>query len=238
MMAKQTQRPDSSAFSADDEIDRVLASANPNPDRVGCPPADVLIALARRERPISDPAHVHVVQCSPCYREFRVIQQRATTQPLGILHRRTWWVAAAAAVILAAGLAAWVAFFGMKEPSGPGRVPEAVPAAPLDVLVDLRRHTVSRSAQGQEEQPPVVLPRGLLNMTVLLPVGAEPGAYEIRLVKGDRRSQASAEGHAEIRDGITTLRVTMDLRSLSAGSHHLALRRADEGWHFYPASVK
>lgn len=237
-MAKQTQCPDSSAFSAEDGIDRVLGNANPNPNRAGCPPGDVLVALARRERPISDPVHEHVVQCSPCYRELRAIQQGTTVRSLAILHRRIWWAAAAAVVILAAGLAAWFVFFGMKEPSGPGRVPEAVAAGPLDVLVDLREHTVSRSAQGQEEQPPVVLPRHLLNMTILLPVGAEAGAYETRLVKGDRRSQASADGRAEIRDGITTLRVSMDLRSLSAGPHHLALRRSDEGWHFYPATVK
>jgi hypothetical protein len=74
-MANQGQRPDSSDFIAEDEIDLVLGGANPNPTREGCPPREVLSALARRERPIGDPAWEHLIKCSPCYREVRAIQQ-------------------------------------------------------------------------------------------------------------------------------------------------------------------
>jgi hypothetical protein len=77
-MANQGQRPDSSDFIAEDEIDLVLGGANPNPTRDGCPPREVLSALARRERPMADPAWEHLIKCSPCYREVRAIQQADT----------------------------------------------------------------------------------------------------------------------------------------------------------------
>lgn len=60
----------------DDEIDRVLAHANPNPQRVGCLPRDVLVSLAARHQPLNAPGYEHLLDCSECYREFRVLQGR------------------------------------------------------------------------------------------------------------------------------------------------------------------
>ena len=57
-----------------DEIDWLIGLANPNPDRIGCPSREMLIALSRRERPIGDPAHEHVAHCSECFLELRLIQ--------------------------------------------------------------------------------------------------------------------------------------------------------------------
>jgi hypothetical protein len=74
-MTTPPQGPDRSGFRSEDDIDKVLGSAYPNPERVGCPPHDVLAALAKRERPIGDPGYEHIVSCSPCYREFRSLQQ-------------------------------------------------------------------------------------------------------------------------------------------------------------------
>lgn len=76
-MANSRQRPDSSAFIAENEIDVVLGGAHPNPAREGCPPTEVIEALARRERPADDPEWRHVFKCSPCYREVRTLQQAA-----------------------------------------------------------------------------------------------------------------------------------------------------------------
>jgi hypothetical protein len=53
-----------------DEIDEVFGRGNPNPDRIGCPPHDVLVALARRERPIDPPTiiflNVRLAISRPC----------------------------------------------------------------------------------------------------------------------------------------------------------------------------
>lgn len=60
----------------DDEIDRVLAHANPNPQRIGCLPREVLGSLASRRQPLNAPGYEHLLECSECYREFRAFQGR------------------------------------------------------------------------------------------------------------------------------------------------------------------
>src|SRR5215831_12946154 len=85
-----------------DEIDEVFGRANPNPGRIGCPPRDVLIALARRERPIGDPAYEHLIKCSPCYLEVRGFQEAAKSERQRKLLKTVVWPVAAAAVVLIA----------------------------------------------------------------------------------------------------------------------------------------
>lgn len=58
-----------------DDIDEVLSRANPNPERIGCPSRETLIELARRTRLLGDPAYEHLLKCSPCYREFKVLKE-------------------------------------------------------------------------------------------------------------------------------------------------------------------
>lgn len=75
MAERGKQRPGGDTQGGD-ELDEVLSRANPNPDRIGCPPQETLLALARRESTIGDPAYEHLLQCSPCYCEFRALQQK------------------------------------------------------------------------------------------------------------------------------------------------------------------
>lgn len=58
----------------EDEVDRMLAHANPNPGRVGCLPHEVLASLAERRQPLNAPGYEHLLECSECYREFRALQ--------------------------------------------------------------------------------------------------------------------------------------------------------------------
>lgn len=69
-MAKQKRNAD------EDEIDRVLAHANPNPQRIGCIPREVLKSLAERRQPLNAPGYEHLLECSECYQEFRALQER------------------------------------------------------------------------------------------------------------------------------------------------------------------
>src|SRR2546421_9577616 len=95
------QSPDAPGFKAENEIDLVLGNANPNPSRVGCPSRDELVALARRERSIDDPAYDHLIKCSPCYREVRALQQASgERRPFAAPSRLPWAIAAAAVVLL------------------------------------------------------------------------------------------------------------------------------------------
>ncbi len=236
-MTTPPQHPDRSGFRSEDDIDQLLGSANPNPARVGCPGHDVLAALARRERAIGDPGYEHIVSCSPCYREFRALQQQgvAADSRRSVQNWKRWSVAAAAIVIAAAGV--WFVLWPQRAPFGPERISTAEPTVNLPTELDLRKYSVTRSEAGGN-LPVVDLPRGRLDLTIFLPVGSEPGAYEVQVLDGELRSRANALGSAEIRNYVTTLRTALDIRDLQAGSYQLAVRRQGDEWQMFPAIVK
>ena len=235
-MANEGQHSDQPELAAGDDIDKVLGQANPNPTRAGCPPREVLIELARRERSIGDPAYEHLTKCSPCYREFRALQGAQVPQPrVGAFK----WIAAAAALLVVL-VGAWF-FFATRERAEPtGQVASSQESSALELRteIDLRQYAVTRSDQKQSDRPPLPLPRGRLSVTILLPTGSEPGSYEIQALDSELKSRASTTGQAEIRNYITTLQGTIDLKSLAPGTYQLALRRRGEDWQLFPARIE
>jgi hypothetical protein len=63
------------SFKPANEMDRLLAEAHPNPGRSRCPGLWFVWAMAMRQFPDEHPAYSHLTECSPCYREYRGIQQ-------------------------------------------------------------------------------------------------------------------------------------------------------------------
>jgi hypothetical protein len=236
-MTNQPQPPAPESRS-EDEIDEILGRANPNPGRVGCPPKDVLIAVARRELPIDHPVHEHLIKCSPCYQEFRALQLTAPAQPPVADDTRRWWLAAAAAAALVVIAGGWFFFAADQALIPPGETGAEVQTAALRTELDLRKYTVARSERTRDERPPLSLPRGQLTLTILLPVGSEPGGYEVQVLDSELRSRAAATGEAEIRDFVTILQASMDLSSLTPGAHQLAVRRHGDEWQLFPATVR
>jgi hypothetical protein len=236
-MAKQRQSHEQRVFTAENEIDQVLGNANPNPARAGCPPQDVLVALARRQRLADDPAYDHLIKCSPCYREVRALQQAAGERRVETTSR-AWW-SAAAALVLVLGGAAWLVLSRSDDQSVP-QAPQQTAALSSDVTVqaDLRKYTVLRSDERQTQPEPVALPRSRVKLTLLLPVGYDAGNYELQVLDAQLGSRATAAGRAEIRDFVTTLEAAIDLGSLPPGSYQLAIRREGEDWRLFPAEVK
>src|SRR5918996_4219211 len=105
-MTNDGQRSDPLRFQIENEMDLLLGRAHPNPAREGCPPREMLVSLSRRELPIGDPAYDHLSKCSPCYQEFRALQQAETTARTAAA-RRKWLGYAAAAVLLLALAGTW-----------------------------------------------------------------------------------------------------------------------------------
>jgi hypothetical protein len=231
-MANRPHPPDPSAFIVADEMDELFGSASPNADRSGCPAPAVLAALSRRERPIDDPGYEHLAHCSPCYREFRILQDEKGSEAVQRAPRRARWIALAAAVIVLA-TGAWLYFRADVSPP-----PPVVVVADVRVELDLRPFTVSRSPQDSGPRAPLDLPRGKLIVALLLPAGSEPGTYEVRLLDSASQAQASASGEAEIRAFVTTLEIRIDLRAAVAGTYQLAVRRPGEEWRLFPARVR
>ena len=217
-------QPPNQKFEAEDELDYLFANASPNPHREGCPSRDELIRISRKEKPIGDSAYRHIVHCSPCFQEMRGLQQ---ADARGRVARKWTLVAAAAVVALIAGGSWWVL-----------RSPQTSDGAVVATTIDLRPFTVMR---GDTQSPPpesIVIPRGRLDATIVLPLGAEPGSYEVRLLDDAPSVRAQATGDAEIRDSMTTLHTTLDAATLPAGAYHLEVRRTGGEWRRVPAQLR
>jgi len=235
-MANSRQRSRSPEFNAENEIDVVLGGAFPNPSRDGCPPRDVIEALARRERPVNDPTWQHVFKCSPCYREVRALQQAAGERRVGFERPRRWWPAAAAAALVVALAGGW--FVWLR----PAPMPPGEPSAPSGSTAsrahwDYRKYTVTRQTD-QSDFAPLSLPRGPKQITISLPPGFLPGEYEVQLLDAELRSRASGRGKAEMRDYTATIEIDIDVSGLPPGAYQVAVRREGESWRLFPAELK
>ena len=207
-----------------DEIDELFGHANPNPDRVGCPPRDVAIALARKELPLSDPGYKHLTACSPCYLEVRAIQETDQERRRGrVIRMITRGIAAAAVLVLVT--AAWFFFLDRR-------------AIEVSVELDLRPYALTRGEPQGTDRPPLALPRARVDLTLLLPVGSEPGAYEVQLVGAGAGPRRLGTGEAEARDFVTALRVQADLHALLPGSYQLAIIEHAQGRQLFPLELR
>jgi hypothetical protein len=232
-MTNGGQRPDPAGFRIENEMDLLLGRAHPNPTREGCPPAEMLIRLARRDLPIGDPAYDHIGRCSPCYQELRVLQQADATNA-GLVRRRRMMFAAAAVLALALA-GSWFAL--RRDDIAVVTAPPASDSATQVASLDLRPLAVTRS-EDQKSAKPLEVPRARVNATLLLPVGSPPGSYEVRILDGDLRVRASAKGSAEIRNYVTTLETPIDVSSAEAGDYQLTLRREGGEWQMFPLRVR
>ena len=230
-MTRPSNPPDLAALGFGDELDEVLRGANPNPTRQGCPARDVLVALSRRERPIEDPAYEHLLECSPCYIEVRDMQRAHLMAPERAARPR-WWIGAAAAAVLVAAVGVWWLVAGRNATPGTTET-----SATMQVTLDLRPYAVTRSPTPSDAPPPLELPRGVVELTLLLPVGSEPGRYDVQLLDAEQRSVVSGQGEATIQNFVTTLQIKLDVGAAAPGSHSLAVRRQGDDWRVYPATI-
>jgi hypothetical protein len=233
-MTNGGQRPDPSGFRIENEMDLLFGRAHPNPMREGCPSPELLRRLARRELPIGDPAYDHFAKCSPCYKELRVLQQ-ADAAKLVVARRRQMMIAAAAVLVLAAA-GTWIALRPTGDIDRPAQ--PSTQSSLQSAKLDLRPLAVTRSEDRKTEAPPVEVPRGHVNATILLPVGASPGTYEVRILDRDLTARATTKGSAEIRDYVTTLEATIDATALNPGEYQLTLRREGGEWQMFPLRVR
>jgi hypothetical protein len=243
-MTKDNRRQVPPDMASTDEIDEVFGNANPNPERIGCPPRSALEQLARTRGSIDDPIYEHLGSCSPCYREWRAMQTAAGTsmRTAGATRRlrsMTWWMAAAAIV---AALALVGVLWWLRKTPTPERDLRSVirhdSSGETALSLDLRPYAVARGDSPNAVTRPPVLPRGPMRVTIILPVGAEAGPYDIQILDRNLRSRVTTKADAQLRDHITQLHTTLDLSALAEGTYQLALRREDEDWRFFPAEVK
>jgi len=214
-------QPPNQKFEAQDELDYLFANASPNPNREGCPSRDELVRVSRLETPMGDAAYAHIVRCSPCFREMRALQQAGATRR----RSRGWAVAAAAVVALIVGASWWM-------------VGSPKDAALVATTIDLRPFAVMRGDAQGATPPPVAIRRARLGATILLPLGAEAGTYEVQLRDDAVSVRTASTGEAEIKESLTTLHVPLDTSNLPAGAYQLEIRLAGGEWRRVPARLQ
>jgi hypothetical protein len=210
-------------LSDDALLDTIYSSVEPNPDRVGCPPRDALRELAARTRSLSDPLWDHVMECAPCRTDVREMGRGRAIEPVRA-PKRSFGLVAAAVLVLGIGLGLWMLTRG--------------PGTPTSITGDLRQYALLRSDRPQPSEPAFDLPPGLVQLTLVLPNGSEPGAYDIEVRGAGGRAVATGSGHATLQDFITRLESRIDLRSAPRGPSQLAIRRTGEDWQLFPVQIQ
>jgi hypothetical protein len=205
-------------------------NAFPNPARTGCPDRARLRAMARRDPSlkVDDLPITHVVRCSPCFHEY--------------MHYRHMLLFARGLRITGASLVAGILFFTgwLIVSIHAGRTFDIGRwnGETQSVLLDYRNESVTRSEAGEPVRPTRTLPRKKLDIVILLPVGSEPGSYELRLVGTDRQVLLDKSLMGEMENFALRVRANLDFRSLSQGSYLLEIRRVGEGWDSHPVVIR
>jgi hypothetical protein len=203
----------------DNPIEEILLTGFPNPERKGCPPAEVIEALGNQKLGRDDAAWGHIWSCSPCFKDFKVIRdariERVERAYRKERMRRRFLVAAAATVLLVT--AGYFLVTGARSGVAPGF---AV------VSIDLSNSGVVRGAEPDGDAPVAQLPRRLDEIHLKLPTFSRHGRYVVAIVESRAENAAVALGSAVTKgsEAQSTIIVTLDLSSAKPGRYFLETR--------------
>lgn len=194
----------------------------PNPDRIGCPTDKRLLRdlAAKKLRP-TDPFVQHVAECSPCFRELNELKHRSNSG-------RAWKITGAAAAIVLAGAAFWLWERRLPPLDGGERI----------ATIDLRPSDAMRSPNTAQHRLSFSLSRGKLSVSILLPVGAAEGPYELKLLNDALQPVWSGQSEASLRNHVMIISTKIDTRDLNPGTYSFWLRRPGHEWQDYPVDLR
>ncbi|MGA8598380.1 MAG: hypothetical protein WB676_26990 [Bryobacteraceae bacterium] len=196
-------------------------STQNTPNRAQCPTPDLLEAVARRSLPFDHPAVQHVGLCEFCLEDLsrlRVVRKRRRVASITI------------GVVVIFAVAAGLFWSRQRHLSGS--------RAPTEMAVDLRPFEPKRGDIGNTPGGTPEVPRRNLKLSFALPVGMDPGQYEIRLMDEQLHVVQQSTGEAVIQDYEVHLLTQMDLSSLNAGEYRLWIRRPQQSWRDYPLQIR
>lgn len=204
-------------------LGRGLLKEFPNPERVGCPGADVLKRIASHKMPLSEAEKWldHLGSCSPCYADF--CKFRAASQQA----RRRTWLAVAASIFLVGAVAGWVLLRNRNENL----------SAQVATL-DLRNRSAARGAETNPNEQPLELTPTTNNLKILLPLGSSEGPYDVRIVTPAGEELARTSGTAKLVDHVDALQLALSVDSVRSGKYVLQIRRPESEWVSYPVVLR
>jgi hypothetical protein len=193
-----------------------------------------------RKRPTveTDGVLEHLTCCSPCFAQYeQFLAKERSSKSLRLL-------ALCASVVLTIGLAIWF-FASRTEPIRPEPqiAKPATPPPPPKIeyqlaSIDLRNRAPVRGEQSAAADAVVAtLQRQPLDLRVYLPIGSEPGEYELQIAREAEAAILSARGTARLEDRNVTLRIPVDLRELAPGRYLLGIRKGNFRWMYYPVTL-
>jgi hypothetical protein len=220
---KLTRKQDRALHNA---LASVVLTAFPNPERKDCPGRETLLLIARKKLPMWDPRGKHVTRCSPCFSELRGIQTE-------IRHKHMLWLASATACLCIA--IATIAYVVFQVPLNDRPLPGST-SSPT-VIVDLRKSSGPRNTEAPASIVNTEIPkigRGVLQLVIQLPIGADEGPYELEIRSDDQSPLTATKAEARIENYVTTVRARVDTTRIPPAKYTLAIRQAGFGWRYYP----
>ena len=211
-------------------VRRTILENFPNPDRVGCPGDGKLREVASRRTVTEDDDWQHITHCSPCYAEFLEVKEEIRRS--GARARTLGVIGGAAVLILLAGL------FGYRYLAGPRISEQTANVAFEPATLNLSDSSVSRGGESAAQKDVPVLLRRRLNLTIILPFGSEPGAYQFELVSGNGRVLKAGDTIAKLRNGSTSLNTRIDAADYPVGDYRIGFRQQSFAWAFHPVRFR
>ena len=206
----------------------------PNPERTGCPGRQVLERLAYESfstKLEGGSDWEHVTHCSECYREY--LDSRASSALAKQRRANTIRWSIAGTVLLAAILL--FVFVRFETPTSRER-PQNAELAYQPRTIDIQ--SMSRSTAASGANSAIDLNRGLIALTVQLPIGSKTGNYEFRLRSGSGSVMLMRSAAAELHTGRTSFVLKLDLRKASPGQYRMEIRQSPFDWNYYPVEIR
>jgi hypothetical protein len=213
---QEERRLNARGYSARDEqrlldaLGRGLLKEFPNPERSGCPGADVLKRIASRTMQLDQAEKLldHLGSCSPCYSDFSEFRKSHE------LRKKRTLLAIAASILVVAGIAGWVLLQRHNET-----------LVAQTAVLDLRNRSLPRGTEANPLEPPLVVSRAAAHWNIFLPFGSNDGPYDIRLLAGSGELLVSTKADAKLTEGVAAIQISVDLSSRSPGPCVLRLTR-------------
>jgi hypothetical protein len=206
----------------DNPIEAILLTGFPNPERIGCLSKELIEGLGQKTIPRDDPAWRHIWNCSPCFKEFKVIRdkrmalvERKQRRHL-ILKRSGLLVAALACLAIIVGLIV------LHRPS-PNLEAVIVP-------INLFNIQTTRGSDNLDSGAILAkLPRRLDELHITLPRFSVGGRYIVGILKSKSTNTAIALGSAVATPSADdrqrfSLVLKLDLSTAEGGRYFLATR--------------
>lgn len=202
----------------------VFLNSFPNPERKGCPDSKTIKAVATGKLSVEEENRWidHFTSCSPCTREFAAFRRE-------FKKRQRIKALSAAAVIVIICVAAWLVVTARRG------APHEYPAA-----YDLSTQLMLRGAGGggTQNKGPMVLRRGIADLTLYLPPGSRTGPYEVGVLTESGNVLVTASGNAAVKGTKPALTARLDITRLNPGHYLLGIRPPGADWNFSPLVVR